>query len=73
MSQDSGRRLDCKTISPMVFCIFQPLVGGHLEALPIMGYMYEEAPPERGTFFRLEAYLRVGISRIELPKMVVKV
>ena len=27
---------------------------------------YREAPPERGTFFRLEAYKRVGISRVEV-------
>ena len=25
-----------------------------------------EAPPERGTFFRLEVYKRVGISRLEV-------
>ena len=25
-----------------------------------------KAPPERGTFFRLEVYKRVGISRVEV-------
>ena len=28
--------------------------------------LYGEAPPERGTFFRLEVYKRVGISRAEV-------
>ena len=28
--------------------------------------LYGEAPPERGIFFRLEVYKRVGISRTEL-------
>ena len=28
--------------------------------------LYGEAPPERGTFLRLEVYKRVGISRIEV-------
>ena len=27
--------------------------------------LYEEAPPERGTFFTLQVYDRVGISRVE--------
>ena len=28
--------------------------------------LYREAPPERGTLFRLEVYKRVGISRAEV-------
>ena len=28
--------------------------------------LYGEAPPERGTFFRLEVHKRVGISRAEV-------
>ena len=28
--------------------------------------LYGEAPPERGTLFRLEVYKRVGISRVEV-------
>ena len=28
--------------------------------------LYGEAPPERGTFFRLEVYKRVGSSRAEV-------
>ena len=28
--------------------------------------LYGEAPPERGTFFRLEVFKRVGISRPEV-------
>ena len=29
---------------------------------------YWEAPPERGTLFKLEVYKRVGISRVEVLK-----
>ena len=28
--------------------------------------LYGEAPPERGTFFRLQVYKRVGISQVEV-------
>ena len=28
--------------------------------------LYKEAPPERDTFFRLQAYKRVGISQAEI-------
>ena len=31
-----------------------------------------EAPPERGAFFRLQVYARVGISQIEVYKRVGK-
>ena len=34
--------------------------------------VYREAPPERGSFFRLQAYKRVGISKAEVHKRVVK-
>ena len=34
--------------------------------------LYEEAPPERGTFFRLQVYKRVGISQVEVYKRVGK-
>ena len=34
--------------------------------------LYGEAPPERGTFFRLQVYKRVGISQVELYKRVEK-
>ena len=32
--------------------------------------LYGDAPPERGTFFRLEVYERVGISRVEVYERV---
>ena len=32
--------------------------------------LYGESPPERGTFFRLQAYERVGISLVEVYEMV---
>ena len=34
--------------------------------------LYGEAPPERGTFFMLQVYKRVGISQIEVYKRVGK-
>ena len=39
------------------------------EALP---GLYGEAPPERGTFFRLQVYERVGILLVELYKRIGK-
>ena len=41
--------------------------GGGVGGTPYNG-LYGEAPPERGTFFRLEVYKRVGISRDEVEK-----
>ena len=38
---------------------------------PYIG-LYGEAPPERGTFFRLQVYKRVGISQVEVYKRVGK-
>ena len=34
--------------------------------------LYEEATPERGTFFRLRVYERVGISLVEVYRRVGK-
>ena len=34
--------------------------------------LYGEAPPERGTVFRLQVYKRVGISQVEVYKRVGK-
>ena len=34
--------------------------------------LYGEAPPERGTFFTLQVYKRVGISQVEVYKRVGK-
>ena len=34
--------------------------------------LHGEAPPERGTFFRLQVYKRVGISQVEVYKRVGK-
>ena len=34
--------------------------------------LHGEAPPERGTFFRLQVYKRVGISQVEVYKRVKK-
>ena len=40
-------------------------VGG---GYPLYSYnsLYGEAPPERGTFFRLQVYKRVEISQVEV-------
>ena len=38
---------------------------------PYIG-LYGEAPPERGTFFRLQVDKRVGISQVEIYKRVGK-
>ena len=46
----------------------QGVVGGGGEGSPCNG-LYGEAPPERGTFFRLKVYKRVGISRVDVKKM----
>ena len=63
-----------KDISGMVktynlCCFLVPRRGGG--GTPYNG-LYEEAPPERGTFFRLLGYKRVGISQVEVYKMVGK-
>ena len=34
--------------------------------------LYGEAPPEKGTFFRLQVYKRVGISQVVVYKRVGK-
>ena len=38
--------------------------GGGGGVLPIYNGLYGEAPPERGTFFSLQVYKRVGISQV---------
>ena len=36
------------------------------------GSLYGEAPPKRGTFFRLQVFKRVGFSQVEVPERVGK-
>ena len=43
--------------------------GGGSGGNPYNG-LYGEAPPGRGTFFRLQIYIRVGISQVEVYKRV---
>ena len=45
--------------------------GGVLGGTPYHG-LYREAPPESGTFFRLQVYERVGLSLVEVHKRVGK-
>ena len=51
--------------------IFNGRVNSRAGGTPCNG-LYGEAPPERGTLFRLEVYKRVGISRVEVHKRVGK-
>ena len=46
-------------------------VEGGKRSTPYNG-LYGEAPPERGTFFGLQVYKRVGISQVEVYKRVGK-
>ena len=55
-------------IIQMVSCEGNPRGRG---GTPYNG-LYGEAPPERGTFFRLQVYKRVGISQVEVYKRVEK-
>ena len=48
--------------------LFPPGEGG---GTPYNG-LYGEAPPERGNFFRLQLYERVGVSRAEVYERVGK-
>ena len=52
----------------VVTCLFIRGGGG---GTPYNG-LYVEAPPERGTFFRLQVYKRVGISLAEVYERVGK-
>ena len=45
--------------------------GGGGGGAPYNG-LYGEAPPETGTFFRVQVYKRVGISQVEVCKRVGK-
>ena len=57
------------TLGNVLLISFAP--GGGGGGTPYNG-LYGEAPPKRGTFFRLEVYKRVGISRAEVQKRDVK-
>ena len=46
-------------------CSYIELLPGGGGGTPYNG-LYGEAPPKRGTFFRLQVYKRVGISRAEV-------
>ena len=57
-------RQNC-TISPETCTLIRGGGGG----TPYNG-LHGEAPPERGIFFRLQVYKRVGISQVEVYKRV---
>ena len=50
-----------------LLCSRMPGWGGG--GTPYSG-LYGEAPPDRGTFFRLQVYKTVGISQVEVYKRV---
>ena len=54
--------------SILVYC-YERGTQRHGGGTPYNG-LYWEAPPERGTFFRLQVYKRVGISQAEVYKRV---
>ena len=54
-----------------VFLILGPKATGGGGGSPYNG-LYGEASPERGTFFSLQVYKRVGISQVEVYKRVAK-
>ena len=45
--------------------MFSSFHGDLARGTPYIG-LYREAPPERGTFCRLQVYKRVGISQVEV-------
>ena len=59
----------CLCVSNTLTCTCDLPRGGG--GTPYNG-LYGEAPPERGTFFRLEVYKRVAISRAEVYERVGK-
>ncbi len=69
-NQKSARRLEPKHSSVLVVSstpVCSPPPGG----IPYNG-LYGEAPPERGTFFVLRVYKRVGISQVKVSERVCK-
>ena len=58
-----------KSDNSFVMRLYIPPGGGGVT--PYNG-LYGEAPPERGTFFRLQVFKRVGISQAEVYKRVGK-
>ena len=63
------RYYDSEIVSGLEIVVNHP--GGGGGGTPYNG-LYVEAPPERGTFFRLQVCKRVGISQVELYKRVGK-
>ena len=53
-----------------LWCVFHSCPPGE-GGTPYNG-LHGEAPPERGTFLRLQVYKRVGISQVEVYKRVGK-
>ena len=59
------------SVSHINFCLRIALLSGGGGSTPYDG-LYGEAPPERGTFFMLQVYERVGVSLVEVYKRVGK-
>ena len=65
----NGQFLSSWCLETFLYVVSAPPGGGG--GTPYNG-LYGEAPPERGTFFRLQVYKRVGISQVEVYKSVGK-
>ena len=75
--RDSSRVVSSDKAHCSTFCLFTqvykwvPATQFPRGRTPYNG-LYWEAPPERGTFFRLQVYERVGILLVEVYKRVGK-
>ena len=68
LTERTDRRFERAKVNSMFPLVSGP--GGG-EGTPYNG-LYGEAPPERGTFFRLQVYKRVVISQVEVYERVGK-
>ena len=57
---------------PIAFFLCSAQFGAGGGVTPSYDGLYREVPPERGTFFRLQVYERVGISLVEVYERVWK-
>ena len=63
--------MSMQSLSGVCVCVCVCVCWGGGGCTPYNG-LYGEAPPERGTFFRLQVYERVGVSLLEVYETVGK-